>query len=363
MDQNTQYRFSPPKQKKQDMVTALHKPPPAPLLPSKSTGRNHGNIYNDSSWITKSKEQHTRTKKSIAIKAMTVAFVESMRCSLDEAESQTSKKERIDCIDVGKLLLALETMKDCMTAYGMKRTVADLEHHCHNAKMLYSATPPQWRDYLSYLLQQQPSESGKEAAKGSNEDQNNNQFNMPFVRAFSIRGSQDEPPASKPRATEPRAQSCTAAVLSQSTTSATKTNLALSPGTPDPFMKEVPPCLLDALDRKKARKSLFWLCYFVRYTYNVHRLVLQVGHDAVDASPMAFMKYLHPYFENYYTETKDAKAFLELLRDYQNEHYLDTNSSKSGHDSPATQELKSFLGVLEVVMYLWTPAFEEMVLS
>ena len=105
---------------------------------------------------------------------------------------------------------------------------------------------------------------------------------------------------------------------------------------------------------------MFWLCNFVRYTYNVHRLVLQVGHDPVDASPMAFMRYLQPYFGDYYTESKNSKAFLNILKDYQEEHFLGADTPS---DSQAEQELRSFLGVLEVLLYLWTPAFQEMVLK
>ena len=74
------------------------------------------------------------------------------------------------------------------------------------------------------------------------------------------------------------------------------------------------------------------------------------------------MKDLRPYFEDFYTEFNDAKAFLQLLRDYQQENYLDS-ASASDLDSQAMLELRSFLRVVEVVMYLWTPAFLEMEMS
>ncbi len=339
------------------VATTFHKPPPAPSLPPKPAGRNQGLIHDDSSWITKPSDPQ-RTKKSIAMKGMTRAFVESMRCSLEEAECKTSKEERIDSIDFGKLLVALDVMKDCMKIYGMTRTPADLEHHSSNAKMLHMATPPESRDYLSCLLQS--SESKQEGAKsnsGKNKDNNNNHFNMPFVRAFSISTSQDESIAL------PRAQSCAPELLTHDFAAAMKkdasTSLSHRKRSDQP-----PPCLLDASDRKKARNSMFWLCYFVRYTYNVHRLVLQIGHDTVDASPTAFMQNLHPHFLEYYTETRDAKAYLKLLTDYQNEHFLGAaTSGGKGIHPEAMLDLKSFLGVLEIVMYLWTPAFQEMALQ
>ena len=93
---------------------------------------------------------------------------------------------------------------------------------------------------------------------------------------------------------------------------------------------------------------------------------MSVGHDAVDASPMMFMRYLHPYFgDYYYSENDDAKGFLMLLSEYQSEHFLGDTDDKSRHstDKQLQQELKLFMGVIEVVMYLWTPAFQEMALT
>ena len=73
---------------------------------------------------------------------------------------------------------------------------------------------------------------------------------------------------------------------------------------------------------------------------------------------MAFMRYLYPYFGDYYNKSgDDAKTFLTLLTDYQNETFLKDN------DSLLLEEVKLFLGALEVVMYLWTPAFQEQVLE
>eukprot|EP00531_Pseudo-nitzschia_arenysensis_P018870 CAMPEP_0116133948 /NCGR_PEP_ID=MMETSP0329-20121206/10386_1 /TAXON_ID=697910 /ORGANISM="Pseudo-nitzschia arenysensis, Strain B593" /LENGTH=340 /DNA_ID=CAMNT_0003628629 /DNA_START=143 /DNA_END=1165 /DNA_ORIENTATION=+ len=338
-------------------VRRSHRPPAPPKM-----GKSKGSVNEDSSWITNpnNPENLERTKKHLAMKATTRAFVESMRCSIEEAECQTSKEERIDCIDFGKLLEALDKLNDCMNTYGMTRTTADLDHHLKNAKILHMATPPESRDYLSYLLQS--SGSNRDASNKSNGKKNEGNFNMPFVRAFSIAGSQDEPMP------EPayfgRAQSCHPELLATSTAAAMSKDTLTTIEKPKPI-DEVCPCLLNALDRKKARNSMFWLCYFVRYLYNVHRLVLQIGHNVVDASPMAFMRYLYTYFEEYYAETKDAKAYLKLLTDYQSEHFLGdaTSGGTKGIDQQALMDLKTFLGVIEVVMYLWTPAFQEMALQ
>lgn len=283
---------------------------------------------------------------------MTRAFVESMRCSIEEAETKTSNEDRIDGIDFGKLLVAMDAMKDCMKVYGMKRTTADLEHHCANAKMLYMATPPESRDYLSSLLQQNPLSELTQR----NDSNHSQKFNLTFRK--TNQGEDSSSPITPPPDLS-RAQTCAAAIGSETTTNELFQGLSPETTSPKKELEEAPPCLLSALDRKKAKNSMFWLCCFVRYTYNVHRLVLQIGHDAVDASPMAFMKDLHPYFKDFYTEFNDAKAFLQLLRDYQQENYLDA-SRTSDLDPQAMPELRSFLRVVEVVMYMWTPAFLEM---
>lgn len=302
------------------------------------------------------------------MRAMTKAFLESMRCSLEEAESQTSMEDRIDCIHFGNMLVALDVMKDCMETYGMTRTKADLEYHCSNARLLYGATPPESRDYLSCLLLLKTQKS----KLGQQQDFHHESL---FKRSFSIELTPNET----------RAKSCDANIQSNPSTVSPEpvaAAAAIATTTKDESFKggsgeySAPSLLrLGVADREMARNSMFWLCNFVRYTYNVHRLVLQIGHDPVDASPMAFMRYLQPYFGNYYSETNDAKAFLKLLTDYQNEHFLgdistsnnisvNGNSSSKGNDnaldSQSLRELKFLLGVLEVVMYLWTPAFQEM---
>jgi len=358
----------------------------------------YNNIHEDSSWITSPNSAnghskccgiHEKTKQLFAMKAMTQAFRESMRCSLKEAESKTTQGDQIDCIHFGNLLVALDAMRDCMKTYGMTRTTTDLEYHCAKARLLYRATPPESRDFLSCLLLK-PSTNSTTQQHESTTNQP-----LPLMRAFST--SPESSPTQKLfehtassetvfgsdasnattanhhlfMAASPAPAAAAAMTTPQKTTTATKDeSMMYKDGEySSPYLPQV-----DATDREMARKSMFWLCYFVRYTYNVHRYSLRLGYDSVDASPMAFMRYLQPYFGDYYTEQDDAKSYLKLLADYRTEHFLGDTSSSSNTttttkrqndalDSQSRQELKVFLGVLEVVMYLWTPAFREMALQ
>ena len=364
--------------------------------PPKPIAMRPGSVYEDSSWIKKQRgspamreqQQQQRSKKIAALRSMTMAFQGSMRCSLEEAECQTSMEDRIDCIHFGNMLVALDVMKDCMQTYGMTRTKADLEFHVSNARLLYGATPPKSRDYLSSLLMLkiQKSKAGQQQKQEREREQDFYHESL-LKRSFSI--EEQDLPSPKLTPNKPKVKSCAAqmqtsnpsSVLPQPVAASTAAAIAIPPKDDESSKSKggvgggeySAPSLLElsAAERERARNSMFWLCNFVRYTYNVHRLVLQIGHDPVDASPMAFMRYLQPYFGDYYSETNDAKAFLKLLTDYQSEHFLgdirgSTNSSTnnkgndSALDSQSLRELKFFLGVLEVVMYLWTPAFQEM---
>lgn len=353
--------------------------------PPKPIAMKPGSVYEDSSWIkkqrgsptTREQQKQQRTKKIAALRAMTTAFQGSMRCSLEEAECQTSMEDRIDCIHFGSMLVALDVMKDCMETYGMTRTKADLEYHVSNARLLYGATPPESRDDLSSLLMLKTQKS----KAGQQQKQEQDFYHESLLkRSFSIEQQDLSSPELNPN--ERKEKCCAAKIQTSNPSSVSPKPVAAAIATPikdDESSKvgggeySAPSLLkLGAADRERARNSMFWLCNFVRYTYNVHRLVLQIGHDPVDASSMAFMRYLQPYFGDYYSETNDAKAFLKLLIDYQNEHFLgDSSSSNSSSnsnskendnalDSQSLRELKFFLAVLEIVMYLWTPAFQEM---
>jgi hypothetical protein len=341
---------------------ASHQPPPLPpaFSKSKSPGRiNTKPGKDDSSWITKktNPKVEQKTLKLGAMQVMTRAFRESMRCSIEEAESKKSTADRIDCIHFGNLLVAMDLMKDCMKAHGMTRTTADLEYHSEHARLLHRATPPESRDCLSGLMAH-PSEveSSQRATDDVEENIHDDDHNSsdyddePFVRNFP------EEPTSPIRSAPPAGQT-------------PETTLG-PPFVPEPVAASTPTRTdskwkhsdlpwVDAKDRERARTSMFWLCNFVRYFYNVHRLVLRIGHGPVDAVSMSFMRYLQPYFADYYctTQNDDARTFLKVLEDHRKEHFF------VGFDAQSLRELKRFLGVLEVVMYLWTPAFEEMALK
>ena len=331
--------FSKVNKKNKEQSTASHIPPPPPLPPGKRPTKYGTILHDDSSWIKPENnlKELQRTKRISSMKAMTQAFLDSVLCSLDEVESYTSEEERIGCIHFGNMLIALDAMKDCMDTYGMKRTTVDLKYHCAKARVLYDATPPDQRDFLSSLLK-----------KPSSRSQSSEYFSKPFMRSFSIHKQLARRESSSPKLKPDETRvSCPAAIQSCPESDAPTTS-SLESSLPS----------IDSSDRELATKSMFWLCSFVRYTYNVHRLVLQVGHDPIDASSMAFMRYLYPYFGDYYNKSgDDAKTFLTLLTDYQNETFLKDN------DSLLLEEVKLFLGALEVVMYLWTPAFQEQVLE
>merc|ERR1712238_111718 len=142
---------------------------------------------------------------------------------------------------------------------------------------------------------------------------------------------------------------------------------------------------LTTTDIKQCKKSLFWLCYYVRYLYDMHRLVLKELHDPVDASSMCYMRHLYPH--SFYSSTNDStneiivdstnsknynhhddKLFLTVIADYQIEHFFITTeaSSTNGKQTQVLQnknELNMLLGVWEVLLYLLTPAFTEIALE
>ncbi|MGK3741001.1 MAG: hypothetical protein ACI90V_007851 [Bacillariaceae sp.] len=140
---------------------------------------------------------------------------------------------------------------------------------------------------------------------------------------------------------------------------------------------------ITAADIEQGKESMFWLCYYIRYLYDVHRLVLKCGHDPVDASTMAFMRHLFPHFgasNNHYYNTNagggknvfyddDDKYFLNVIADYQIEHFIknvnniNNNPSLPIVDKQTKNELNMLLGVWEVLLYLWTPAFTEVALK
>ena len=219
----------------------------------------------------------------------------------------------------------------------------------------------------------------------------------------------------------------------------------------------------DAINAGK--HSMFWLCYYVRYLYDVHRLVLKEGYDPIDASAMSFMRHMYPfsfgkadsiyhlkhhYYKNAQGNQKGnertdpaaetmhtsfnnnnesnmnddrryhhhhhhhgggvAKSFLDVIAEYQIENFIlkDTNftatTKTTDYSQKTTQillpppppppppinttttttqrieqrrykqkqmivlkkhnhELNSLLGVWEVLLYLWTPAFTELAMK
>uniref|UniRef100_A0A6U9ZPS9 Uncharacterized protein n=1 Tax=Pseudo-nitzschia australis TaxID=44445 RepID=A0A6U9ZPS9_9STRA len=349
-------------------------PPLPPAFRSSGKGnipkpaRKFRSVNNDSSWIT-----NTSSAKQSSLKRMAQAFKDSMRCSPDEAESKTSVEDRTNCIDVQKLLSAMEEMKKCMETFGMQRGPKDLKFHCDRIKLLLKATPPETRASLSGLMSStsSPADSLVRALSRTRSLSISRTSSLP-IPSFSPSPAvaENEEPLPEDSVhdegvagdSESDGKEIAAAAKpgAETITSTSKTNKNGCSNN-DPLQLP-PPQLpqLDRNDRKNGKQSMFWLCYYVRYLYNFHRLVLQGKHDLVDASTMSFMQYLYPYFGEYY-DGKDAKSFLKVVADYRTEHFLGPRGSRLGEQS--SQELNSFLGILEVVMYLWTPAFKEMALK
>lgn len=153
------------------------------------------------------------------------------------------------------------------------------------------------------------------------------------------------------------------------------------------------------------KQSMFWLCYYVRYLYDLHRLILKEGYDPMDASTMAFMRHLYPFSfgkansvrhlkHHYYKSHKKnervnptykevhgpscgggvSKSFLNVIGDYQIENFmLDCcEHQQSRIDMKYKQivvlkkhshELNFLLGVWEVLLYMWTPAFIDLAMK
>lgn len=323
---------------------------PSSSIVSARPTKKFGTLNEDSSWITSPSLSATTTSaKKTAMKRMTQAFLDAMRVSPDEAESKTSEEDRINCIHVGKLLSAMNEVKKCMEIYDMKRGPKDLKHHCEKVEVLYNATPLETRDFLSGLL---ASKSGSGAFSSKS-----------IIRTFSERRSGSKNPSSSLPPPDIQTEETTPPTTTTNdgerdepepeTVDEDEGNDSLeSPSTPLPH--------LDKKDRRDGKNAMFWLCYYIRYIYNVHRLVLKGGHDPVDASTMSFMQYLYPYFGEYYDD-KDAKKFLDAVVDYRTEHFLGDASNPL--DRQSRRDLNLFLSVLEVVMYLWTPAHKEMALK
>jgi len=302
--------------------------------------------------------------KKAALRVASEAFVEAMRCSLDEAESKTSVEDRTDCIDVGKLLLAMKRLTECLEVFGGHRGPNDIRFHCDRVELLYKATPVDQRDWLSGLMSSQPSAAESLVRALTMKS---------LSRKGSLIASAEESSGSKPPPSEDLdrdrdrdpadpmgIQQPPGTTASPLATAESPDSAPPAPGTPpDVAPAELLP-QLHRNDHENGKQSMFWLCYYVRYLYNFHRLVLKGGLDPVDASTMSFMQYLHKYFRTYYEGSGDAKSFLNVVAEYRSEHFLD----RMGHDGwSSSPGLNSFLSTLEVVMYLWTPAFKEMVLK
>eukprot|EP00535_Pseudo-nitzschia_heimii_P013608 CAMPEP_0197193516 /NCGR_PEP_ID=MMETSP1423-20130617/27356_1 /TAXON_ID=476441 /ORGANISM="Pseudo-nitzschia heimii, Strain UNC1101" /LENGTH=367 /DNA_ID=CAMNT_0042646727 /DNA_START=64 /DNA_END=1167 /DNA_ORIENTATION=+ len=330
----------------------------ADSLPLSRARKNSKNIKRDCSWITapiKDAGSDQETKKINAIDAMTKAFAKSIRCALNEVEAQKTVKDRIDSIHFGNLLEALDALAECMKTFRMKQTTKDLEYHSANARKLYQATPPESRDYLANLIQ-----------KTANSDSQNKPLTKGFSFVGALEQNRSSPTEAPSEVDKAHAEIGSNSELQKMSQSEGSTDPAVVPGLPtsmitsdkDEVGEETAPkpnSMVAPSEDEKAKKSMFWLCYFVRYMYNVHRLVFQFNYDGRDASSMIFMRYLNPYFKDYYNENRDAKAYLKVLTDYQTEHFLGDDDL----GSRLRPKLKSFFSVVEAVMYLWTPAFQE----
>ncbi|VEU38687.1 unnamed protein product [Pseudo-nitzschia multistriata] len=314
-----------------------------------------------------------QTTQSLARKSsmerMTQAFRDSMRCSPDEAESKTSEEDRTNCIDVGKLLSAMDEMKKCMEVFGMQRGPNDLKAHIDRVELLYKATPLEKRDCLSGFMSSKPypTESLVDSLTRKRSISISRTEPSPIPPSPPPLAAAAENDAGVPGNSETNREEAPDGVESGGTQTDGGAENAASPSETtssednDPLESPSPQLLqIDRHDRKNAKQSMFWLCYYVRYLYEFHRLVLQRKHDPVDASTMSFMQFLYPYFKEYY-DSKDAKKFLKVVADYRTEHFL--GQGPSVVNKQPSRELSSFLAILEVVMYLWTPALKEMALK
>jgi hypothetical protein len=436
-------------------MSSISSPPPPPV--KVKVKKNH-----DSSWIKTNNNENRNTSsysssnthnKNKSTKCMREAFEASIRCSTRDAKSQTSDKDRTNCIHVGKLLYAIEEMKKAMINHGMTRTVKDITYHNDKVQNLYNATPFETRDYLLSGLMSMSFVPESSSGSGSAGDYSNSSLTARATGKESISSSlrpsssasslsnlinnkmmgditstlhgddfdnlmnqEEEQQQSSPHKSsslKPKSAAVAAAARQEAVISTTvigtntddKTPMkkekeldnepglssssslgsfvagAASSSLPLPLQQQQPK--LNAADIEQGKESMFWLCYYIRYLYDVHRLVLKCGHDPVDASTMAFMRHLFPHFgasnDHYYNSNAsggknifyddDDKYFLNVIADYQIEHFIknvnniNNNASLPIVDKQTKNELNMLLGVWEVLLYLWTPAFTEIALK
>ena len=343
-----------PKKPKSDSTKKNDNKASADAADSRQSSRvrtNSKNIKRDSSWITapsKNADTNRETKKTIAIDGMTKAFAKSIRCSLDKVEDQTTVKDRIDSIHFGNLLVALDAMLECMKTFGMKQTTKDLEYHYRIAREFYQVTPPESRDYLARLMQTLEKKPLTTLTRGFSLVGALEQREAPSEGSKGQIDMGDDPARNTVHRSEESIDSAVTAGLPTATITSDTDEVAgeTSPERDSPVAMP---------DHGKAKNSMFWLCYFVRYVYNVHRLVFEFSYDVGDASSMIFMRFLNPHFSDYYNDKGDAKAYLKVLKDYRTENFLGDGDL----DLLLRAKLVSFFRVLEAVMYLWTPAFQE----
>ena len=433
-------------------MSSISSPPPAPV---KAKVKKH----HDSSWIktnnsNKNSNTNSYSSSKKSTKYMMEAFQASIRCSTRDAKSQTSDKDRTNCIHVGKLLYAIKEMKKAMINHGMTRAVNDITYHTDKVQILYNATPFETRDYLLSGLMSMSfvpeSSSGSASGSASAEDSSNSLLTANVIRKESISSSlrpsssgaslsnlinnktmsdlaatphgdnfdslmnqkeQRQKSSSPHKSSSLKPKSAAAAARQEAVISTTAIGTNADEKTPIKKEKELdneqglssssgsfvagvgaassspPPQQqqpkLNAADIEQGKESMFWLCYYIRYLYDVHRLVLKCGHDPVDASTMAFMRHLFPHFgvsNGHYYNTNasgsknifyddDDKYFLKVIADYQIEHFIknvnniNNNASLPIVDKQTKNGLNMLLGVWEVLLYLWTPAFTEIALK